>query len=478
MPGQSIPFDGNGQTDFLSVINAEAEKVEPTNKVPPTPSDEQPPSLLHPEPLPTLSGKPKRVQHLKASTFTEPTLPIDWLSQSVQDYIRTVTESYGCPQDFVVAICLITAGIAAGKKVQLSTNPYTNYPCDFVCLVGKPSRNKTGPLKEVTSPLREYDKANFAKYSEDKAAYDQNKREDKSFSGEQPVFHQRVAGDSSPESRNALLAQGDMIIIVADELKSFIDSFGRYAKGGNGSGTEVSQLLSTWSNVSFTINRKSEDTKLVDNPAMSIIGGIQPGPLGKTFGTDSLMDSGFTQRFLFVYPDKAEFIKRLDRKRMTQEMRDSWNDIIGRLFGMEPLTLHLSHEAERLYADYADENDMKADAEEDDSIGGMRQKMNIHVLRLAIMSHLLSDHWNEPVITGNGMEYAIRVADYFTQIHVERIYPLLMGNDRQTLKRLTKELVITEIGQTFDIQNKSALAEALNFDRAKLTNILNGKLKK
>ena len=163
---------------------------------------------------------------------------------------------------------------------------------------------------------------------------------------------------------------------------------------------------------------------------------------------------------------------------MTQEMRDSWGDIIGKLFGMETLVLQLSHEAERLYADYADANDMKADAEEDDYIGGMRQKMNIHVLRLAIMAHLLSDHWNEPVITGEGMEYAIRIADYFTQIHVERIYPLLMGSDRQVRKSLTKELVITEIGQTFDIQNKSALAEALGYDRAKLTNILNGKLKK
>ena len=478
MSEQIMPFDGNGQPDFLSVIHAEAEKVEPTNKVPPSPPDKQLPSLVLPELLPTLSEPPKREQHLKASTFTEPTLPVDWLSQFVQNYIQTVTESYGFPQGFVVAICLINNGIAAGKKVVFTTNPYTNYPCDFVCLVGKPSRNKTGPLKEITSPLREYDKTNFAKYSEDKAAYDQNKREDRNFSGEQPIFHQRVAGDSSPESRNALLAQGNMIIIVADELMSFVDSFGRYARGGNGSGTEVSQLLSTWSNVNFTINRKSEDSKLVDDSTMGIIGGIQPGPLGKTLGTDSLMDSGFTQRFLFVYPDKAEFIKRLDRQRMTQEMRDSWNDIIGRLFGMEPLTLYLSHEVERLYTDYADANDMKADAEEDDHIGGMRQKINIRVLRLAIMSHLLSGHWNEPVITDNEMEYAIRVADYFTQIHVERIYPLLMGNARQAIKRLTKELVITEIGQTFDIQNKSALAEALNCDRAKLTNILNGKLRK
>src|SRR3712207_8561564 len=71
---------------------------------------------------------------------------------------------------------------------------------------------------------------------------------------------------------------------------------------------------------------------------------------------------------------------------MTQEMRNNWSNIIGRLFGMEPLPLLLSHEAERLYADYADANDMKADAEEDDYIGGVRQKMNIHVLRLAIMA--------------------------------------------------------------------------------------------
>ena len=452
--------------------------MEPVIKASLTSPEEQLPFLVPPETLPTPSGKPKGGQHLKASDFTEPTLPVDWLSQSVQDYIRTVAESYGCPQDFVVAICLTTAGIAAGKKVQLVTNPYANYPCDFICMVGKPSRNKTGPLKEVTNPLREHDKANFAKYSKAKAVYDQSKREDRNYSGEQPIFHQRVAGDSSPESRNALLAQGDMLIIVADELKSFIDSFGRYSKGGNGSGTEVSQLLSTWSNVSFTINRTSEETRLVDDPAMSIIGGIQPGPLGKTFGTDALMDSGFTQRFLFVYPDKAEFIKRQDRRRMTQEMRDSWSDIIGRLFGMEPLTLQLSHEAERLYADYADANDMQADAEEDDYIGGMRQKMNIHVLRLAIMAHLLSEHWNEPVITGEGMEYAIRIADYFTPIQVEDIYPLLMSSDRLVRKSLTKELVITEIGQTFDIQNKSALAEALGYDRAKLTNILNGKLKK
>ena len=453
-------FEGNEQPDFLSIINSEVEKVEPINKVPPTPSVVQSPPLGLPEPLPSPSDKPKEELHLKASTFAEPVLPIDWLSEPVQEYIRIVSESYGCPQEYVVVNSLYTAGIAAGKKVQLVTNPYTNYPCDFFCMVGKPSRNKTGPLKEVTRPLREQDKANFAKYSEEKNAYDQRKHEDKNYSGELPIFHQRVVGDSSPESRNALLARGDMIGVVADELKSFIDSFGRYNKSGNGSGAEISQLLSIWSNVGFTINRKSEETKLIDDPAMSINGGIQPELLGKTFGTDALMDSGFTQRFLFACPDKVPFIKRGDRKFMTLEVRESWTGTIGKLFNMHPLTLQLSHEADRLYSDYADANDMRADTEKDCYIGGMRQKMNIHVLRLAIMAHLLSDHWNEPVITGEGMEYAILLADYFTRIHIERIYPLLRGS-AATQRPMTNGDLLRAVNRQFKIKSQNALAEAL-----------------
>jgi hypothetical protein len=103
--------------------------------------------------------------------------------------------------------------------------------------------------------------------------------------------------------------------------------------------------------------------------------------------------------------------------------------------------------------------------------------MNVHVLRLAIMAHLLSDTSGDPVITARTMEYAVRLAEYFKHVHTDIIYPLLMGQ-KLNQKRLTKELVITEIGQTFDIGNKSALAEALGYDRAKLTNIINGKLRK
>ena len=92
-----MPFDGNGQPDFLSIINSEAEKVEPVNKVPPNLSAVQASALELSESLPTHPVPPKETSHLKASTFAEPVLPIDWFSEPVQEYIRTVSESYGCP---------------------------------------------------------------------------------------------------------------------------------------------------------------------------------------------------------------------------------------------------------------------------------------------------------------------------------------------------------------------------------------------
>ena len=147
-----MQFDGNGQPDFLSIINSEAEKVEPVepvNKVPPTPPVVQAPSLVLPESMSAPPDQPKETSHLKASTFAEPVLPIDWFSEPVQEYIRTVSESYGCPLEYVVVNSLFTAGIAAGKNAQLVTNPYMNYPCDFFCMVGKPSRNKLALSKKL-----------------------------------------------------------------------------------------------------------------------------------------------------------------------------------------------------------------------------------------------------------------------------------------------------------------------------------------
>lgn len=59
MSEQVMPFVG-GLPDYLSLVNAEVEKVEPTIKVSLTPPDEQPPSLCVFRVIAHSYRKPKR----------------------------------------------------------------------------------------------------------------------------------------------------------------------------------------------------------------------------------------------------------------------------------------------------------------------------------------------------------------------------------------------------------------------------------
>ena len=60
MSEQVISYAG-GQPDFLSLVNAEVVKEEPTIKVSLSPPNEQPPSLAFTESLPTPTERPKEI---------------------------------------------------------------------------------------------------------------------------------------------------------------------------------------------------------------------------------------------------------------------------------------------------------------------------------------------------------------------------------------------------------------------------------
>ena len=156
---------------------------------------------------------------------------------------------------------------------------------------------------------------------------------------------------------------------------------------------------------------------------------------------------------------------------MTQETRDIWRNIINRLFAMDPMTLQLSFEAANIYSEFADDNDMKADAVEDDYVGGVIQKMNVHVLRLAIMAHLLTDQWRSTLITGDTMRYALRLADYFTRIHIKRIYPLLR-NTVSGQRPVTNAELIQTIFRQFKVKSQNALAEVLGVSQQYINKVM------
>ena len=133
----------------------------------------------------------------------------------------------------------------------------------------------------------------------------------------------------------------------------------------------------------------------------------------------------------------------------------------GKGLGKQMMKLGLDHAV----------NDMKADAVEDDYVGGVIQKMNVHVLRLAIMAHLLTDQWRSTLITGDTMRYALRLADYFTRIHIKRIYPLLR-NTVSGQRPVTNAELIQTIFRQFKVKSQNALAEVLGVSQQYINKVM------
>ena len=95
MDVKPMPFGDSAQIEFLSVINAQVEKVRVNEEVPsPTDSATSITMILPKEENLAFNGS-----HLKAETFDTLEIPIDGLSDAVQLYIHTVADAFGCPQD-------------------------------------------------------------------------------------------------------------------------------------------------------------------------------------------------------------------------------------------------------------------------------------------------------------------------------------------------------------------------------------------
>lgn len=58
------------------------------------------------------------------------------------------------------------------------------------------------------------------------------------------------------------------------------------------------------------------------------------------------------------------------------------------------------------------------------------------------------------------MSYAINLADYFTRIHIERIFPLLRGS-AATQRQMTNADLLRAVNRPFKIKSQNDLADAL-----------------
>lgn len=408
----------------------------------------------------------------KVSLHRENVLPIDGLPNHVQVCLNHWQEAFQCPREYLVASVMAVASTAIGNTVRVEYGPYSNSVQLWCVLVGRSGINKSAPVKEILRPLRAVQKG-----------YNRQHKEmcDSTPKGETPPPMQRVLmSDSTPEARAMILRDNPKgVLNFRDELRAFFSDIGRYNKSG-----EASDLLSLFNNDPIDVARKNAGNVYVPDPFMSILGGMQPDVLEKTFNTDTFMHDGLVQRFLFAYPDNPK-VPYPNSKEISNVDRAAWGECVDNMMRLRKLenkaTIRLGDEATTVYRDYLNrcvelQNDCS-----DDYTSAIYSKTKIYALRLAGAVQCMSNAWDEDfelkyksgqaLITGNVMDYAVRCMEYFEATAL-MVRDKLKGLD--TSQQMTTPELLRALYRRFGFK-QSMMAQALNVSPAYISQVVNGK---
>jgi hypothetical protein len=250
------------------------------------------------------------------------------------------------------------------------------------------------------------------------------------------------------------------ITILRDELAGWFNDFGRYSKSG-----EQQNMLSTWSQQPFRTNRKTGDNDFINKPFTDVFGGIQPGLLNE-MAKDNRALSGFLQRFCFVFPDHIK-APVYNSREITEDRKAQYRNYINRLLSIPDFRqeIRLSGEASQLYEDFYNKNaTLNNSGKQPDYINEVNSKLNIIVLRAALLFHL--SQWactgtDTPYISDSTMQSAIRLAEYF-RLTAKKVYRII-SKERSgiTNKDVVKYLTSlghnsqTDIAKVLDISQQS-----------------------
>jgi len=348
--------------------------------------------------------------------FDPKIFPIECLPNFLKEFSEDIADVYGVPVEFSAMSLICAIASAIGGRANLTTPKYTNHAQLWVVIVAPSGTGKSEPLRIAYKPIREYEKQELERHKERLATWNAECLQAKANNlppPPKPKCKRITCVDFSPEKLFALLSDNPTLTICRDELSGHFQDFGRYNKSG-----EVGHYLSCFDNTTFSIDRKSFDTITVSNPVLSMIGTIQPSVLHRVVKENHFRDNGYLQRCLFVYPDNVERAE-YNTKALNPDLVSRYDSFIAYLLNQsEPMNYSLSEEAEELFAEFANCMTYYVNDETDDSLKSLFAKMEIHVLRLALILSIvdtIDTGRSDNVISAEIMNCAINLAWYFIE---------------------------------------------------------------
>ena len=391
--------------------------------------------------------------------------PMAALPEAFAPWVRDAAERMHCPPDFVAVPLLVAGASLVARHVGIRPQQRTDWLERgnlWALIVGRPGIMKSPAMAQALAPMERLEaraaeafNAQAAQHQAEamaaklraeasvKAARAKLKKDGGAdvaalLTGEgeraEPVRRRYVVNDLTYEKLGEILAANpDGVLSVRDEMRGLFLSLAREE-----SAPARAFYLQAWSGGRYTFDRIGRGTVTVDDARLSIIGGIQPGPLSELVqqARRGAADDGMIERFLIAWPDAPGEWREVDRWPDTDGKRRAWETFerldaltAGELGAERESDMHgeprglpfvrFDDEAREAFGEWRCEFERTIRAAEGEGLEGALSKFRHHVPALALALHVI-DGGTGPVTLAATLR-ALTLAEYF-ESHARRLH--------------------------------------------------------
>ena len=284
-----------------------------------------------------------------------------------------------CPPDFPAAALVVALGSTVGRRCGIRPKRRDDWlvvPNLWGGIVGRPSLLKTPALHEALRPLRRLEAEAGTAHREAMKAHEANlaiakqakklreaqiakdlkaKRDPKGIAHDlmqaeeafdAPIECRYLTNDPTVEKLGELLRDNPAgAMLFRDELAGWLKGLDKDGREG-----DRAFYLECWDGAgAYTYDRIGRGTIRIEAACVSVLGGIQPGPLAtylEAATRGGAGDDGLMQRFqVIVWPDPPPVWRDVDRL-PDAEARDAAFAVFRRLAAIEAASVGAEDEAE------------------------------------------------------------------------------------------------------------------------------------
>lgn len=412
-----------------------------------------------------------------------PAFPVDSLPGPVRAFVTQSAAASDIDPAFVALPLLAIAGGLIGPSVRLQLKSNWSVTGQlWLAVVAEPGRGKTPGEQAARRGLEKLQSAAYEEYERELKAYEKDvsdwaalPNDARGPKPETPKLTSYYAADVTMEALVVMLGVRPALVVLRDELVSWVRSCDAY-RGGKGG--DRAAWLSSWSGVPIKVDRKTGKPAYIENPVVSVAGSIQPDML-PALAEEANRRDGFIERIMFAFP--VDHVPAWTEDEVDATVARQVENLYADIVGMTPLEspLRFSREAREAWIEWYSDN-TEAQARVSGILGGIYAKLPIQLARLVLVLHVIEAVSSvSPVsseVKPHTVARAIQLVEYF-RAHAHRVVPYF-GEAASVIPGLSPEQqqALRFINERGEVKSND-LAEWLGTSQSSAANII-AKLRK